>query len=342
MKTLKFLAFFIAAALIFSCEKDAPEKDQMFEAEIEFGITHIMPTGAKDLPMDPVVDPPECPDDLDAVSAEIHIMPKGGDPNTDVVIYEPDVFYVDGKLYTQTIKFELGTADSKEFTITRFLLLNAGGDEIMATPEENSNYAQYVNPLFTIEYDFTVDAFQKTELPIEVLCFIPSDFENFGFNWFQIGQVVVRHFHIFGNICGYIEDVWGLEDFEGTDYSIYLGGDQNLAIDMPAIFKVVVTDLQDNMAQTYYPFDNDNINDYGDVLKVEYPDHLGKLNEFEFEIRIKSPDGMGGFDWHPIYTLYATDAGPITDEDGNELESPILFVVGGCSYDDHHDITLWP
>ena len=337
MKTLKFLAFFIAAALFFSCEKDAPEKDQMFEAEIEFGITHIMPTGAKDLPMDPVVDPPPpCPDDLHAVSAEIDIEHPDGTIET----YFPDVFYVDGKLYSQTIKFELEGDGPHTFTVKKFLLFNYAGDEIMATPEYGAHYAQYVN--YTIDYVFTVEEFGKTEVPIEVLCFIPSEYENFGFNWFQIGQVVVRHFHIFGNICGYIEGYWDLAHFEGSKYSIYRGGDEYLAMDMPAIFKVVVTDLQDNMAQTYYEFDNDNINDYGDVLKVEYPDHLGKLNEFEFEIRIKSPDGMGGLDWHPIYTLTATDAGPITDEDGNELGSPILFVVGGCSYEDHHDITLWP
>ena len=343
MKTLKFLAFFIAAALIFSCEKDAPEKDQMFEAEIEFGITHIMPTGAKDLPMDPVVDPPECPDDLDAVSAEIHIMPKGGDPDNDVVIYEPDVFYVDGKLYTQTIKFELGTADSKEFTITRFLLLNAGGDEIMATPEENSNYAQYVNPLFTIEYDFTVDAFQKTELPIEVLCFIPSDFENFGFNWFQIGQVVVRHFHIFGNICGYT-NLWDLDDFENTIYDELF----DLSVDMPALFKVTVTDTEGNMAQTEYVFQNyymdENTWDYvykEGPLKVEYPDHLGKLNNFEFKLEIRRP-GSNGLGYEE-YVLTATNDGSIYDADGNELvDTPILFVLGGCSTPGTHDIVIIP
>ena len=355
MKTLKFLAFFIAAALFFSCEKDTPEKLQTFEAEIEFGISHIMPTGAKDLPADGTQPPvPTCPQDLNPVSATIEIREFDGYdpafPEDDIPlatgelvgVFSPEVFFdSDGRLYSQTFSFKLGDDNQKDLVVTQFVIRDGNGEIIMATPETPSDFDVYVtNPL---PMKFTAEAYQKKQIPIEVLCFIPSEAENFGFNWFQIDQVVVRHFHIFGNICGYTNE-WDLADFVNTPYDDLF----DLSVDMPALFIVTVTDTEGNMAKpdteyTYANFEYDNGGwiYHSGPLKVDYPDYLGRTNNFEFKLEIVRP-GNNGLQFEE-YVLTATDDGEIKDEDDNPLvDRPILFVLGGCSVDGAHDIVIIP
>jgi hypothetical protein len=106
------------------------------------------------------------------------------------VEYNPEVYFLNGKLYTQSIKLALPGGVEASYTISHFALLESiDGDIIMATPAKGSFYAAYVNT--GVDFDINVTPFGKTEVPIEVLCFMPAAFELFGFNNTQTENLFV-------------------------------------------------------------------------------------------------------------------------------------------------------
>ncbi len=138
-------------------------------------------------------------------------------------------------LYTQALKLPVGT-----YTIEKFILFDdvnnnniydAGDVIVFGTPMIGSDYEEYVQ--WPLEFDFDVLEFQKIEIPIEVLCFIPADCIPFGYFWFNITEIVIREQCFFGDIC-----LKHLEDYDGSLYEGQLNG---LQIDMPAIFKLKLT-----------------------------------------------------------------------------------------------------
>jgi hypothetical protein len=76
--------------------------------------------------------------------------------------------------------------------------------------------------------------FTKVEIPVEVLCFLPSVYDKFGFIWFEITEIVVREFCFFGDVCAN-GDPYTPSDFEGSAYEAF-----GLAVDMHAIYEIRV------------------------------------------------------------------------------------------------------
>lgn len=96
------------------------------------------------------------------------------------VSYYPEVYMLNGKLYTQSIKLALPGGAEFSYNISKFALLEyIGGDIIMATPSKDSFYAAYVNS--GVDFEIAVTPFGKTEVPVEVLCFMPQAYELYGF-----------------------------------------------------------------------------------------------------------------------------------------------------------------
>ena len=89
--------------------------------------------------------------------------------------YYPKVFYLDGNTYTQSIKLPVGV-----YSVTEFMLMDDNNtpddmsDDIIlkATPMAGSTYADFVSTPLNI--DFTVEAFRKAEIQIEVLEFVAT------------------------------------------------------------------------------------------------------------------------------------------------------------------------
>jgi len=103
---------------------------------------------------------------------------------------------------------------------------NDSTDDVMlsAVPHTGSAYAPYVSSPLNIS--FNVEAFKKTELPVEAVCYQPSNYSSFGFTFFQIEEVTVREQPFFGDIC--INSI--------ADYSIpgspYLGQSNGVQLDL--------------------------------------------------------------------------------------------------------------
>jgi len=229
----------------------------------------------------------------------------------DGTTHQVGVFYLNDRIYTNSIKLESG-----EHILSMFVLVNDANtpndpeDDIivMAAPEEGSLYANFVNK--PLPFDFNVDAFFKTEVSIELLCFEPNEFENFGFNWFTVEEIIVREFCLEGCIC--------VDDLDLLIGSLYENQTNGLQYNMPAIFKVDVY-RNNNLVITY---NNEDFLGENGPLCIKYPDYEGVVDNFKFEIWI-----LGINEYELFETHTTTDDIPIQDIDTNNY---MYFAFGDC------------
>ena len=331
MKTKIISLLVIIAFAVVSCQKDEADKP-VVQQDVEFGIERIDPNLLKD-----DADPYKCPSNLDAVKAEITIA---GIQDPFVV----DLFWVDDKMYTQAIKLASGS-----YTVTDFILLDANDDFVMAIPAENSEYAEYLTGTEpkTVPFEFTVGAFTKVEIPVEVLCFLPSVYDKFGFFWFNITEIVIREFCFFGDVCAngvpYVPASFG-----ESLYELVPGG---LAVDMPAIFEVRVFAADGTTPVPAQPvganvFSNVSFDEQGNPIVdatrtvcAKFPDKLRTPGEagFKMELWVLIPDGQGGFTYH-LFTTFdvVEDANGVWDIQLNNTSAlnefnAVDFAIGTCS-----------
>ena len=231
--------------------------------------------------------------------------------------YKVDVFYIDSKPYTNTLKLPEG-----EYVLTEFMLMDdnntpddTSDDQLIAaTPHEGSEFAQYVDQALDIA--FTVEAFKKTELEISVLCYQESDYSRFGFVYFGIGQVVVREQFFFGDIC-----VCRLQDYET---SLYANQSTGLQLDMPAIAKIEVW----RNGVKFEEFTNEDWYGEGQPLRVRYADVLEHQDNFEFKLFILVKQGTE-FNYVHFHSWSFKDDEVIPN--GND--GVVDFVLGSCLQD---------
>jgi len=193
----KLLVLVLVSVLVFGCKKDVYETTPMEKAsDISFQIDLVDPGAMKDW---------DCKLDINGDLLE----PDYAEIIIDGETYYPAVFRIDGILYTQNIKFLLGQADNAQLEVTRFVLWDDSNtpndmtdDQIvMGMPEQNSLYEPYITSELRYDRFIDVTAFQKHQFLFEVLCFIDDEYENFGFDWFQIHEIVIREECFFGDIC---------------------------------------------------------------------------------------------------------------------------------------------
>lgn len=205
---LKLLTFFLVSLFFSGCEKDKNPDDTL--QDVVFGISHVDSFALKT----DDIDIPECPEDENGnmlIPTIADIVLKNSDGDT--LLFTPQVFYLNGKLYSQAIKLPPGT-----YTVEQFMLREEiNGTIIMATPSENSGYAAYITPGRRLGFNFTVKEFEKSEVEAEVLCFEPSAHMAFGFHWYNIHQIVIKNFCFFGDICLTQDPIYQEETAYGGD-----------------------------------------------------------------------------------------------------------------------------
>ena len=264
-RLLKKFAFVVLAALIASsCNKaPTPASDTSAPQDVTFSSPQVSKSGTKSSAA--------FKDDLQISYASIVISGT---------TYTPAVYYIDGVAYTQAIKLAPGT-----YTVTEFLMMNDNqtpddtSDDIIvsAAPDANSTYAGFVN--HPLPFDFTVAAFQKNEIDIEILQFTAQEYTEFGFDWFTMSQVTVREQLFFGDIS-----VKHPSDYAG---SLYEGQSNGLQVDMPAIFKI---DVYRNDA-FLISYNNESFLGEGQPLHVAYTDADNSTDHFKFVLSILVKSG---------------------------------------------------
>ncbi|MCD6178584.1 MAG: hypothetical protein J7K39_01650 [Bacteroidales bacterium] len=233
----------------------------------------------------------------------------------DGITQQVGVFYLDDKIYTNTLKLAPGN-----HTLNMFVLVNDGGTPdnpdgdiiVQAAPLSGNTFANFVSK--PLPFNFKVDAFYKTEIPIELLCYEAADYDDFGFAWFSIEEIAVREFCFFGDIC--------IDDYMSYTGSLYENQRNGLQHDMPAIFKIDVI-RNDNLLITY-----DNAEWYGEgrPLCVDYPDYSNYTDNYKFVLSILLKEGEE-FNYVELYTWETTDAEQLPNIGSDNI---LDFVLGDC------------
>ncbi|NOY50480.1 MAG: hypothetical protein GXO88_07965 [Chlorobi bacterium] len=249
----------------------------------------------------------------------------------DGTTYTPEVFYLNNIAYTQAVKLEVGV-----HTLSQFLLMNDNdtpndtSDDIIvkATPLAGSEYASFVSS--PLSSSFTVEAFKKAEVSIEVLNFEETTYTSFGFTWFQPVDVTVREQLFFGDICTKHPD-----DYTG---SLYEQQENGLQIDMPAIFKVEVYKngvLQDTYDNEYDADGNLWLGE-GAPMHVKYSDSDNDVDNFELKLYIYVAEG-NTFGYKYFHSWTFSDDQMID----NGSDGVVDFALGTC-HADEADLSLPP
>ncbi len=231
-------------------------------------------------------------------------------------IYAIGVFYIGGSPHTNTIQLSTGVHTLQEFTIwSDQQTPNDSTDDVMlaAAPHSGSTYAPYVASPLNIA--FNVVAFEKTQIPIEALCYQPGNYTDFGFIFFQVEEVTLREQPFFGDIC--IQSI--------ADYSIpgspYLGQSNGIQPDLPAIFRIDV--YRNHILMN--SFNNEAWKGEGQPLKVLYADRKGIADTFELKLYVNVRQGAG-FNYVYFYTWAFSDAQLIPHGTNGVVD----FALGSC------------
>jgi hypothetical protein len=300
LNKIKYLGIiFLSILLLTNCKKDA-KQDQVKQGELAFAPIDITP--------DKTVWDWECDLTLTVKYAKVTI--DGQD-------YYPLTFVLDGKLYTQAIKLDAG-----DYVLEYFALMDDMDtpdskldDEIVkATPMDDSDFAGFVE--YTLPKAITIIAFQKFELKIDVLCYIPAIYEYFGFFWFEVIEMTIREQCFFGDFC-----LPNLTDYEGSLYDL-----NGLLIDEVAIFKIRVIRNDEPLGFHFNTVEGDGIT-FKEPLCIQYADYDNAEDHFEFELWIYVK--VGDEFEYVLFHVWEFDDDEKIDTGGDGI---VEFVLGDCVY----------
>ena len=302
MKKMILFLFAVAMFGFTACEKDNETPESPAESSFEFVIEQAnFFKGSND-------EVPECLD----LNMDYAVFDISG------TTYTTDIYDVNDELLTEVIKLPIG-----DYVMTSFLVYNNNGtpnnmtDDILvkASPASNSEYWDLMNN--KLDLDFTVEAFYKKQIEVDVLCFEDLYYESFGFTWFEINDLKIERACFFGDIC-----TGCYEDYAG---SIYADQPEGVQMDMPAIFKVKV--YKEGESTPVRVFDNTPWLGVGSCTEVYWTNNLNAVDNYTFELWVLLPSG-NGFDYVLVNTWDVQDEfGPDAGNDG-----VVDFVLGSCQY----------
>jgi hypothetical protein len=312
MKNSRILLLVLLLAAIAGCQKDEAGKPAATQ-EVSFGIDLMDIEGFKSGTYECQFDDdgnPLIPTVLEIDIKDLEI----GITST----FNPQIFMLDGKLYSQAIKLTPG-----QHSISKFLMLTEiGGTVVMAIPEENSEFGQFV--VNGVDFEFEVGEFTKTQIDVQVLCFSLEKIDEFGFFWFQTNDIVIREQCFFGDLC--LKDP---TDYAGSYYDDLFNPLSNYPFDLPAIYKIEVTRNLGDWSKTFsnVVVNEDNVaTEFIAPLCIKYPDRVDKDDEFVFKLYIYVRVGSQfQYKYFHTWTLENDDSFE-TGSDGI-----VDFVMGNCN-----------
>ncbi len=348
MKKLDFLKIVIGLFLglvIFSCNKDDSNivlTEQLEKQEVVFDVNNFLPNTLSSKGMYNAKENGDSPND-DSVPNCLDMEPGYVDvtiigPNQIPTTYMLNLVTLANKTETEVLKLTPGV-----YIVTDFVVRAADGTLLWASPEEGSYY-ELLWDLTGVDLEFVVPVFDKLRVEIDVLCYRPYDYENFGFVWFKYAVTEIHTVCFYGDICTKFFEEWHTYQSDlRNPYSLqaYMG------YDFPAIFKVIVRNEAGAIVNDLEQ--NSNAENYGigQPLCIEYPDQVEIDGEiFTFEIYLIMPDGSERLIY--VNTFDDTAMADAGNPDGFGGTDGIFdFVIGNCTYDDDDptndaDIELLP
>jgi hypothetical protein len=304
-KLLCMLAVILVAFLATNCKKDQSNNPPVKgSTEVQFNINSVTQSGLKS----------NSDEIICSQEKATYVMYKmdGGD------YQRVEVFYVGNVPWTNSIKMNAGGTHTLQEFVVYGRNPSTGLDEvIMAAPHSGSTYAPYVtNPL---DHQFTVVTDQKLQLTMDVVCFQPTTYTNFGFIYFNLNQIVFRQQWFFGDFC-----IKNKAEYTGSDYAQQPNwGSGTGYIDAPAIFKIEVykgTTLMNTFTN------DDAAHHFGDKVSVTYGDDLNVTDAFTFKLWILVKQG-NAFNFQLFNTWNFYDISNITQL----TDGVVDFVLGSCN-----------
>jgi len=258
----------------------------------------------------------------DLLATHVVITYHGPAPDITPKSITLDVYYLGNIPYTKAIKLAPGT-----YTIDEFIVYS-GTQVIEGTPHAGSGYAAFLSDGMSLSRTFTVQAWKKLQLKVEVVCYKPEVHAEFGFIYFKLDEIIVREQWFFGDIC--IKDVAdynipGTTDFPNY-YTIQNGGPIT-TYDLPAIFRV---EVWRNGVHQLPDYTNAGSLVSGPV-KVQYGDYKNQVDNFEFKLFVYARVGAG-FGWYYLKSWTFNDISDIQTQAPGETanDNVVDFVVGTC------------
>ena len=284
-----------------SCEKQTAKIDDGL-SEVVINITNVTDNIKK--AGDKLI--PEC---SDAVAT--HAVVTGVDPLGNPVLLElPILQQLENGTQTVVIKTQvLG-----EYTITGFEVCS-NADMIWAAPKPGSDYYEWTDPERRLDLMFTVEAFTKKKIDIDVMCIDESTFEEFGYFWFEFHKIAVKNICFFGDICT-------------PDYENWYDGQTQM--DFPAAYIVTITNNSTGEIVAQEETDGQN-----GPLCIQYPANPDDDSSYNVEIAIFVP-------WQPEPVPVwsgeldpndpAEDFYPNQGDDADGIFDFVLFQGNNCNY----------
>ncbi len=303
---LALLAIIVLALFITNCRKSS-DSGLSNLADVQFSINSVTQNGGlKSTQVDSVV----CNDTLTADYVK-YKMDGGGWKTI-------PVFYVGNIPWTNTIKLSPGQHILNEFLVySNHHTPNDSTDDVllMATPHTGSPWAGYVTT--PLNWSFNVVTDEKTQVKMDVVCFKPSVFLDFGFVYFQLNELIIRQLWFFGDFC--IKDA---SQYAGSDYVHQPNWVTTGYIDAPAIFRI---DVWRNGVQQQSFTNDDAAHHYGDKVSVTYGDYVLQTDVFILKLYILVRQGTA-FNFMYFYSWTFNDISNIPKGSDGVTD----FILGSC------------
>lgn len=266
-KILLLFSIVIIGLFTTNCKKDEPIK----QTEVSFDINSVMQNGLKSTNSDTII--------CSQLTSDYVMYKIDNGPLTRI-----DVFYVDNKPYTNSIKLNEGTHTIQEFLVySDNNTPNISTDDVllMAAPHSSSVFAGYVTTPLDQTFTTTVD--KKLNFKMDVVCFEPMNYNKFGFIYYFLNELTIRQLWFFGDFC--IKDK---SQYTGSHYALQSDWTGSGYGDVPAISKVEV--WRNGTLQN--TFTNDNVeHQYGNKFSVTYGDYKQQTDAFEIKLFILVKQG---------------------------------------------------
>jgi hypothetical protein len=226
------------------------------------------------------------------------------------------IFNVGGIYYTSSIKLPVGNHMLNEFIV--YNNNNTPNDQtddivVSATPHVGSLFGGYVTTPLDVNIQISED--KKNEVKIDVVCFDPTTYQNFGFVYFQLNQLIIRQLWFYGDFC-----IRNKNEYNNSLYSQQTNWNNSsgLYIDVPAIIKVEV--FRNGILQN--TFTNST---QGEKLSVNYGDYINTNESFLLKLYVYVKEGTQ-FNYKLFKEFTFNNVSNILQGSDGIVD----FVLGGC------------
>lgn len=315
-KFLTLLAIVLMIFIVPGCKKDQSSNSSLSTYDVSFNINNVTQPGSF-----------KSTADINCSTLKANYVTYKMDGGSFVTV---PVFYIGNVPYTNTIKLAAGTHILNEFIV--YSDNNTPNDltddvVISAAPHSGSTYAGYVTT--PLDQTFIVTTDRKNDIKLDVVCFESSNYQNFGFVYFTLNQLVVRQQWFFGDIC-----IKNAAEYAGSDYTHQPNWITSGYIDAPAIFKIEV--WRGNVLQN--TFTNDDAADqYSNKVSVTYGDYQNQRDQFIFKLFVLVPQGAA-FNFVEFNDWTFDDISNITQ--GTD-DGVVNFAVGSCFPQANYIFPAW-